>query len=362
MTSLLTEYSAMPRRTDTLAQHKADALDRFGQMMLADNSAGVIRLLVDLVNFKHFRNEHIPCLRDRSGAQLRALQTLREHCDGELQYQSMVALARNRGTGGLLRDLPETLRQYIDTGLSWDQKVELWGKLSQGAQQFLVNAGVAPPSDVDLGSYMGDPNLLPADGYEMVSLHGYAAGYGTVLIHALPLPVTRQPDTTPIRLASFDPNQLTLDRLLTHRPQCIVDGVSIARMNLQDQGIRNFIATHFRNYHRGDSLSKVQAHILSQVGPAIVYTFMRTDVRLTAMHSPALPSNATPGSKTGGSAPGSTHNTATTDFTAEAIMEKVREEITVHGPGTCAIISHEDLNFAESFDQADFFPEVHIAS
>lgn len=111
-----------------------------------------IKILANLVKFKFQRDAHLPLFRNRQQEQEQELSELESAC-GNRQggtYDAVLALARNRGTGGLLRDLPSQLVALLN-GLDHATQVTLLVTLDDepGVRNFLRNAGVNLASDVD---------------------------------------------------------------------------------------------------------------------------------------------------------------------------------------------------------------------
>lgn len=354
MHTLLRNYNAMPRHTNLLQIQRSQAVARLERMLSREGETErALQILADLVNFKHFRNAHIPCLCDRSLEQARALAALREHCNCHLLYTGMLALARNRGTGGLLRDLPETLRQLLDERLNFDERADLWCRLSQGARQFLANAGVTPPA---FDPRRGNPYL--AAGLRQVSMHGYAGGYGTVLLYWQPGPRQTAVLGNSHHSRLHRELQRTLNFLLITEPHCVVDA-SLSRPLLQgmdSHALQQTISRTFDNYNADQQLSPMQRKWLARIGPAVVYAGLKEGVAVYPRWRNAV-------------APAPDAQAEPDDLAASALAEQVvvnhnavahiRQLVWSERPQTTVVLGDEDADFTGLADQPGFCPEVY---
>lgn len=351
MTLLLAQYNAIPRWDAGLTSNRQEGSTRLQAMLnQTDTSVHAVQLLADLVNFKYFRNEHITCLRDRSDEQSRALAMLRTHCDDESLYPQLIALARNRGTGGLLRDLPDTLRNLLND-LNVDNKQMLWRQLSPGAREFLVDAGVSAPHD---GAW--DHNALTREGYQMASRHGYAAGYGTLLLHVHATPQAVFRDAEAQRNHRIQQQQKTLLCLLRQRPTSVFE----IDMHLRDyrasvKYVRNLIRTVFQGYTPRRQLTAQQQDLLSRVGPVAVYAELApVDVTVQLWRSRLQPTP--PPSLTDQLPPPSA---SSADIDIEQVTHTIRTHMKAVGPQTVAVVHDEGFALHGLIDQPDFYPDVY---
>lgn len=144
----LSSYNSLARSSSELEPKKdlgVFALENLLKDSLSEAARGR-NILIALIQFKYHRNAHIPLINNTHQQQEKALQSLNTQCRGE-EYDLFVSLARNKGTGGLLRDIPRHLRDLLN-GLSDEHKAAIAQQLTEDERNFLYQAGVNMPSAV----------------------------------------------------------------------------------------------------------------------------------------------------------------------------------------------------------------------
>lgn len=362
--SLLHSYNHLARHSPDLVSDKRVGVDSLSIMLAEDNPQRALEILAELVNFKTLRNAHIPCLHDTTTQQGQSLERLQTLCDGEHMYRIVVALARNRATGGLLRDLPTRLTELLNS-LSVANKARLHAMLDAPQCRFLHNAGVniepTPPAPAPAAS------LLLAAGFHKLSHRDDPARHGTVLLYPqlhLPLDRAQNPDTIKRTARS---QQLILDSLLQQRPMHVFDEGVTVDVHRPNNAVTKRVKNAFLGYRPGQKLTTEQETLLINGRAAMVYDCLddsasRRGVCSRAEYNQSRQYIGTHGPRI--------WSTPVSNWTPEdqlhivtgpeqRAMQAIQQHHSENPGDTVALVFGKEHHFAGLYDQSDYAPAFY---
>lgn len=290
MNTLLTSYNNIPRNSVKLNEDKAEGIIFINSLCRYGSAADEMRgqaILVALAKFKYYRNEHIPLIRDTYRQQGQALQELSDQCEMDEDYQSVLSLARNKGTGGLLRDLPHQLRDLFNANDPESLK-GIASALTVDQRNFLYHAGVNIPLDLakEHTTDLSDPVHVPqATGFKPVSAKGNPK-HGTIYhfgqLHDRP--EIAGDSQTLERVAQSQ--RLILNSLLHLKFEHVFVESRPETIYKVPEHIKELVQPRFKNYKPGDELTDIQKQTLVRWGAEVVYASLNGSVVLHGTSNP----------------------------------------------------------------------------